>query len=97
VGPNTKYSETMNNYCRQCGLMFRKWAHRTEEPVCDECNPKEFKELHEKNLRTNRRRSVGQQHITENTFFPKLTPRARQHINKRYLSEAAIRRRSEEG
>jgi ribosomal protein S27AE len=64
-----------NNYCPQCGLMFRLWMHKTEHAVCDECDPVKFKELHKQNLRTYKKKEVGQQHITEHTFFPK-TPSA---------------------
>jgi hypothetical protein len=45
--------------------------HKTEHNICDECEPKKFKELHETNLRTHKKKEVGQQHITEHTFFPK--------------------------
>ena len=45
--------------------------HKTEHNICDECEPKKFKELHETNLRTYKKKEVGQQHITEHTFFPK--------------------------
>lgn len=49
--------------------------HKTEFQICDECDPVKFKQLHEENIRTHKKKSVGQQHITEHTFFPK-TPSA---------------------
>jgi len=60
-----------SSYCDQCGLQFRMWTRKLEHQVCDQCNPKEFKELHEGNVRQHKKRFVGQQHITEHTFFPK--------------------------
>jgi|TARA_R110002096_G_scaffold399549_1_gene595989 hypothetical protein len=41
-----------------------------ENYICDECDPELFKEEHQKNVTNFKRRKVGQQHITENTFFP---------------------------
>ncbi len=59
------------HYCPTCGLKFRIWVEKLEQKVCDQCNPKEFKELHDNNVRQHKKRFVGQEHITENTFFPK--------------------------
>ena len=59
------------HYCPTCGLEYRIWVEKLEQKVCDQCNPKEFEELHKQNVRQHKKRFVGQQHITENTFFPK--------------------------
>lgn len=59
------------HYCSTCGLEYRIWVEKLEQKVCDQCNPKEFEELHKENVRGHKKRFVGQQHITENTFFPK--------------------------
>jgi len=59
------------HYCPTCGLEYRIWIAKLEQKVCDQCNPKEFEELHKENVRGHKKRFVGQQHITENTFFPK--------------------------
>ncbi len=58
------------NYCPRCGLMYRLWVHKAERNICDECEPEKFKELHDQNITNYKRRKVGQQHITEHTFFP---------------------------
>ena len=59
-----------SEHCPNCGLQYRIWIQKLEQLVCDECNPKEFKELHKKNVRQHKKRFVGQEHITEHTFFP---------------------------
>ena len=66
--------------------MFRLWMHKTEHNICDECEPKKFKELHETNLRTYKKKEVGQLHITEHTFFPKnvsAVDRSQKYIRRR--------------
>ena len=60
-----------NTYCKTCGLEFRKWVIKTHNTVCDQCNPKKFKELHDTNLRAFKKKKIGQEHLTENTWFPK--------------------------
>ena len=62
-----------SEHCPNCGLQYRIWIQKLERQVCDECNPKEFKELHKENVRQHKKRFIGQEHITENTFFPKRT------------------------
>ena len=60
--------------------------HKTEFQICDECDPVKFKELHEENLRTFKKKEVGQQHITEHTFFPKkpsAVDRSKKYIRRR--------------
>ena len=59
-----------SEHCPNCGLQYRIWIQKLEQQVCDECNPKEFKELHKKNVRQHKKRFIGQEHITEHTFFP---------------------------
>ena len=59
------------HFCPTCGLEYRLWVEKLERKVCDQCDPKEFKELHKENVRQHKKRFVGQQHITENTFFPR--------------------------
>jgi hypothetical protein len=73
------------NYCPKCGLMYRLWIQKGEKYICDECDPKLFKEEHEKNVTNFKRRTVGQQHITENTFFPDL-PSNKTNNMKKYLN-----------
>ena len=58
-------------HCKRCGLKYRKWVSMLEVKVCDECEPEKFKELHNKNITAIKKRTVGQEHITEHTFFPK--------------------------
>ena len=59
-----------NNYCKNCGLMYRLWIHKAELEICDECEPEKFAKLHKENIRVIKKRTRGQQHITEHTFFP---------------------------
>jgi len=61
----------MGRYCKICGLKYRKWVSILEIKVCDECEPEKFKELHNKNITAIKKRTLGQEHITEHTFFPK--------------------------
>jgi len=58
-------------HCERCGLKYRNWVSILEVKVCDECEPEKFKELHNKNITAIKKRTVGQEHITEHTFFPK--------------------------
>ena len=60
-----------NHFCRTCGLEFRKWVRKTHNTVCDQCEPEKFKELHTQNLRLFKTRKIGQEHLTESTWFPK--------------------------
>jgi len=61
----------MAKHCKRCGLKYRNWVSMLEVKVCDECEPEKFKELHDKNVTAIKKRTVGQEHITEHTFFPK--------------------------
>jgi hypothetical protein len=61
----------MHNYCQKCGLQYRIWSHKIENPICDECEPEKFEEQHKKSIVFHKKRNVGQSHITEHTFFPK--------------------------
>jgi len=61
----------MNHHCNRCGLAYRNWVSKLEKPVCDECEPEKFKQLHNKNVTSIKKRIIGQEHITEHTFFPK--------------------------
>ena len=60
-----------NNYCKECGLEFRVWVVKTHNTVCDLCDPEKFKELHNKNIRAYKKKKIGQEHLSENTWFPK--------------------------
>ena len=60
-----------SSYCKQCGLQFRIWTRKLEQQVCDECEPEKFKELHQENINNIKKKQMGQEHITEHTFFPK--------------------------
>ena len=59
------------HYCNKCGLRYRKWISDNQFEVCDECDPEVFKKLHKRNITRMKRRTQGQEHITENTWFPK--------------------------
>jgi len=71
------------HYCSTCGLEYRIWVEKLEQKVCDQCNPKEFEELHKQNVRNHKKRFLGQQHITENTFFPSDKSRFGSHQYRR--------------
>jgi len=61
----------MNNHCQICGLQYRLWSHKIDNPICDECEPEKFKKQRETNIIFQKKRNMGQSHITEHTFFPK--------------------------
>jgi len=69
--------DSMSKHCKRCGLKYRNWVSMLEVKVCDECEPEKFKELHNKNVTAIKKRTLGQEHITEHTFFPK-------HISFKY-------------
>ena len=73
-----------SEHCPNCGLQYRIWIQKLERQVCDECNPEEFKELHKKNVRQHKKRFVGQEHITEHTFFPRDASRSEMHTHDKY-------------
>ena len=58
-------------FCPTCGLEYRQWAIKINKLICDECEPSAFSDLHKENLTSMKRRTVGQEHITEHTWFPK--------------------------
>jgi len=62
--------KSRDNYCSQCGLMYRLWIHKVERKVCDECEPEKFKELYNENISIVKKRTRGQKHITEHHYFP---------------------------
>ncbi len=74
------------HFCPTCGLEYRLWVEKLEQKVCDQCDPKEFKELHKENVRQHKKRFVGQEHITEHTFFPSNKSRFGSH-QKTYRRE----------
>ena len=59
------------NYCSKCGLEYRRWLVKIEDRVCEECNPKEYRKVYNKNIKHMKRRLHNQEHITEHTWFPK--------------------------
>ena len=75
------------NYCQQCGLMYRLWMHKTEHEVCDECEPEKFKELHNQNIQTIKKRTRGQEHISEHHFFPKKPSASEMNSHWEYRKE----------
>jgi ribosome-binding protein aMBF1 (putative translation factor) len=77
------------NYCQNCGLMYRDWIHKAELTVCDECEPEKFATLHKQNIRRIKRRTIGQEHITENTFFPAV-PTTKKY-NKRAMNRREVK------
>ena len=73
-------------FCPTCGLEYRHWAIKIEESVCEECKPKEFNDLYKHNLTHMKRKKLGQEHITEHTWFPKIPSAAdsnRKILNRR--------------
>ena len=58
-------------YCPKCGLEYRKSQIKMRAGICEECEPKKFKEQYEKDIVYMQARNMGQEHITEHTFFPK--------------------------
>ena len=61
----------MGGYCLTCGLQYRLWNVKIENPACEECEPQKFKELHQTNIQRRKTLQMGQEHITEHTFFPR--------------------------
>jgi hypothetical protein len=59
------------NYCPKCGLQYRLWNVKIENKACDECEPDKYKELHATNIQRRKTLHMGQEHITEHTFFPR--------------------------
>ena len=61
----------MTAYCNKCGLQYRRWNIKIEFQACEECDPEKFRKIYKTNINRMKRRTVGQEHITEHTFFPK--------------------------
>ena len=59
------------DYCPKCGLQYRKSQIKMRMGICEECEPTKFKEQYEMDLVYMQKRNMGQEHITEHTFFPK--------------------------
>jgi len=57
-------------YCPKCGLEFRRYQVLMRMGICQECEPDKFKEQHDTDIKRMIKRNVGQEHITEYTFFP---------------------------
>ena len=66
------------DYCPKCGLQYRKSQIKLRMGICEECEPDKFKEQYEMDLVYMQKRNIGQEHITEHTFFPKKA------VNKKY-------------
>jgi len=56
------------SFCPKCGLEYTQGQIKMRMGVCEECEPDKFKEQYETDI--NRVYKMGQQHITEHTFFP---------------------------
>ena len=52
--------------------------------ICEDCEPEKFKEQYEKDLVYMQKRNMGQEHITEHTFFPKKAPSRQYQMFKWY-------------
>jgi len=61
-------------YCPICGLQYTKSQIKMRAGICQECEPEKFKEQYEKDIVYMQTRNMGQEHITEHTFFPKKAP-----------------------
>jgi hypothetical protein len=62
------------NYCSICGLQYRKWAVDVHNPACEDCEPEKYAKLRKTNITAIKKRTLGQQHITEHSWFPKYIP-----------------------
>ncbi len=71
-------------YCRRCGLEYRNWASKIESPACEECEPEKYNKIYKTNVALIKKRNVGQEHITEHTFFPKKIVKKIFPYNKKY-------------
>jgi len=59
------------DYCPKCGLQYRRSQIKLRMGICEDCEPTKFKEQYEMDLVYMQKRNMGQEHITEHTFFPK--------------------------
>ena len=71
-----------HGYCSKCGLEYRRSAVIDREGICEECDPEGFKEQYNKDIVWMKKRTIGQKHITENTFFPDKPKRTRGDYKK---------------
>ena len=78
---------TNNEYCNRCGLEYRKSQIQMRMGICEDCEPEKFKEQYEKDIITMQKRRIGQEHITEHTFFPKRAPSKTYQVKKWYRRE----------
>jgi ribosome-binding protein aMBF1 (putative translation factor) len=76
-----------NNYCKQCGLMYRLWIHKAELNVCDECEPEKFASLHKQNIYDIKKKSRGQEHISEHHHFPRQPTMSEYNTKDKYRRE----------
>ena len=76
-----------NEYCNRCGLEYRKSQIQMRMGICEDCEPEKFKEQYEKDIITMQKRRIGQEHITEHTFFPKKAPSKTYQLKKWYRRE----------
>jgi len=67
--------------------MYRLWIHKAELNVCDECEPEKFAKLHKQNIQCIKKRSRGQEHISEHHHFPRKPTMAEYCINDKYRRE----------
>ena len=75
------------DYCPKCGLQYRRSQIKLRMGICEECEPDKFKEQYEMDLVYMQKRNMGQEHITENTFFPKRAPSIKYQVKKWYRRE----------
>ena len=57
-------------YCSKCGLEYRNWAFKIDNPACEECEPEKYEKIYKDNITQIKKRTLSQEHITEHTFFP---------------------------
>lgn len=57
-------------YCPKCGLEYTQSQIIMRMGICQECDPDKFKVQYETDINRIQKKKVGQQHITEHTFFP---------------------------
>ena len=75
------------DYCPKCGLQYRQSQIKMRMGICEECEPDKFKEQYEMDLVYMQKRNMGQEHITEHTFFPKKAPSKKYQEFKWYRRE----------
>ena len=75
------------DYFPKCGLQYRRSQIKMRMGICEECEPDKFKEQYEMDLVYMQKKNMGQEHITEHTFFPKKAVSKRYQKNKWYRRE----------